>query len=88
MTATSNPIINRLTAQIAHHQRLSDRLHANGDAAARQHEWDITPTTGRLGFGGASTTTTGSPPAPRVTLPQRWPAISTSTVPAEGIPDV
>lgn len=53
MTATSNPIIGRQAAQIAQHQhRLSDRLHASEDAAARQHGWDITVTTGRLGFGG------------------------------------
>ena len=32
-------------------QYLSDRVHAAGDAAARQHGWTVTATTGRFGFG-------------------------------------
>lgn len=31
-------------------QRLSDRLHADGDAFARQQGWMITKASGRLGF--------------------------------------
>ncbi len=31
-------------------ERLSDRIHAGGDAIARSHGWEITRTTGRLGF--------------------------------------
>lgn len=73
MTATSNQIITRLAALIAQHQRrLSDRLHATGDAVARQHRWDITVTTGRLGFSGRAcrdhrfaTRAPGHPAGPR-----------------------
>ena len=51
VTATSNTFVTRLPALIALHQwRLSDRLNASGDAVARQYGWDITVTTGRLGF--------------------------------------
>jgi hypothetical protein len=32
-------------------ERLSDRIHAGGEAIARQHGWEITRDTGRLGFG-------------------------------------
>jgi hypothetical protein len=32
-------------------QRLSDRVHARGDAFAQQAGWTTTKTTGRLGFG-------------------------------------
>jgi hypothetical protein len=32
-------------------QRLSDRLHAKGDAYAQQAGWTTTTTTGRFGFG-------------------------------------
>ncbi|MGO8882748.1 MAG: hypothetical protein ACLQI7_03405 [Streptosporangiaceae bacterium] len=32
-------------------QRFSDRVHAGGDALAREHGWAITAATGRLGFG-------------------------------------
>jgi hypothetical protein len=32
-------------------ERLSDRIHAGGDAIARQHGWEITRATGRLGLG-------------------------------------
>jgi hypothetical protein len=32
-------------------ERLSDRLHAGGEAIARQHGWEITRATGRLGLG-------------------------------------
>ena len=31
---------------------MSDRLHADGDALARERGWTITTTTGRFGFGG------------------------------------
>ncbi len=42
----------RLAARIARLQRqLSDRVHADGDAFARQQGWEIAGTTGRLGFG-------------------------------------
>ena len=34
------------------HRHLPDRLHAGGDAIARQHGWTITPTAGRFGFAG------------------------------------
>ncbi len=33
-------------------QRLSDRVHAAGDDFARENGWQITPVTGRAGFGG------------------------------------
>jgi hypothetical protein len=33
-------------------QQLSDCLHADGDALARERGWTITTTTGRFGFGG------------------------------------
>jgi hypothetical protein len=43
---------NRLAGWIARLQRqLSDRLFAAEDAFAREHEWEITRTTGRFGFG-------------------------------------
>jgi hypothetical protein len=43
----------RLTAWIVRFQRrLSGRVHASGDAAARAHGWAVTPTVGRFGFGG------------------------------------
>jgi hypothetical protein len=46
-------VTGRISAWIARlQQQLSDRLHANGDALARQRGWTITTTTGRLGFGG------------------------------------
>jgi hypothetical protein len=32
-------------------ERLSDRIHAGGEAIARQQGWEITRTTGRLGLG-------------------------------------
>jgi hypothetical protein len=32
-------------------ERLSDRVHAHGDAFAEQTGWATTKTTGRLGFG-------------------------------------
>jgi hypothetical protein len=32
-------------------QELSDRVHAGGDTAARQHGWTVTATAGRFGFG-------------------------------------
>jgi hypothetical protein len=32
-------------------QELSNRVHAAGDAAARQHGWTVTATTGWFGFG-------------------------------------
>ena len=42
----------RLAVLIARFQRyLSDRVHASGDALAREDGWAITATTGRLGFG-------------------------------------
>jgi hypothetical protein len=46
-------VTGRVSAWIARLQReLSDRLHADGDALARERGWTITTTTGRLGFGG------------------------------------
>jgi len=45
--------VTRITAAIASWLRhLSDRVHQDGDALARQHAWIITATTGRFGFGG------------------------------------
>ncbi len=42
----------RLAVRVARLQRqLSDRVHAHGDAFAREHGWAITETSGRLGFG-------------------------------------
>ena len=35
-------------------QELSNRVHAAGDAAARQHGWTVTATTGWFGFGARS----------------------------------
>jgi hypothetical protein len=32
-------------------ERLSDRIHAGGEATARQNGWEITRATGRLGLG-------------------------------------
>jgi hypothetical protein len=46
-------VTRRVSAWIARRQReLSDRLHVDGDALARERGWTITTTTGRLGFGG------------------------------------
>ena len=46
-------VTGRVSAWIARLQRqLSDRIHADGDALAREHGWTVTTTTGRLGFGG------------------------------------
>jgi hypothetical protein len=43
----------RVSAWIARRQQqLSDHLHADGDAVARECGWTITTTTGRFGFGG------------------------------------
>ena len=48
-------IAKRISAWVRHRQReLSDRVHSAGDAAARQHGWAITKSTGRLGFGARS----------------------------------
>ncbi len=45
----------RIFAWVGHRQQeLSDRVHAAGDAAARQYGWAITKNTGRLGFGARS----------------------------------
>ena len=53
MTTTSRAVVARLSAAIARwQQRLSRRVHAAGDAAAREHGWTITETRGRLGFSG------------------------------------
>ena len=42
----------RLAARMVRLQRqLSDRVHAGGDAFARQQGWEIAGATGRLGFG-------------------------------------
>ena len=47
-----HPVIAHLAGLIARwQQRLSGRVHAAGDAAARRHGWTITETRGRLGFG-------------------------------------
>jgi hypothetical protein len=46
----------RISGWVGRRQRdLSDRVHAAGDAVARQHGWTVTATTGRFGFGCAST---------------------------------
>jgi hypothetical protein len=45
-------IVTRISTWVGRRQReLSDRVHAAGDAAARQHGWTVTSTTGRFGFG-------------------------------------
>jgi hypothetical protein len=45
-------LLRRLAAWAARPlERLSDRIHAGGEAVARQHGWEITRTTGRLGLG-------------------------------------
>lgn len=42
----------RISGWVGRRQRdLSDRVHAAGDAVARQHGWTVTATTGRFGFG-------------------------------------
>jgi hypothetical protein len=57
MTQTTAPrhagsVHRRLAGWIARlQQQLSSRLFADSDAFARQHDWTITRTTGRLGFG-------------------------------------
>jgi hypothetical protein len=46
-------VVRRVSAWIGRlQQQLSDRLHADGDALARERGWTVTTTTGRLGFGG------------------------------------
>jgi hypothetical protein len=58
MTEISTPqcvggVVGRLAGRIAQLQRqLSNRIHADGDAFAREHGWSIAATAGRLGFGG------------------------------------
>jgi hypothetical protein len=48
-------ILARMPAWIGRRQReLSDRVHAAGDECARQHGWQVTKSTGRLGFGARS----------------------------------
>jgi hypothetical protein len=48
-------ILAQMPAWIGRRQReLSDPVYAAGDAAARQHGWTVTATTGRFGFGGRS----------------------------------
>jgi hypothetical protein len=43
----------RLLAWVRRWQRrLSDHVHATGDSLTRQHGWQVTPVTGRAGFGG------------------------------------
>jgi len=45
-------IATRISAWVGRRQReLSDRVHAAGDAAARQHGWTVAATTARFGFG-------------------------------------
>ena len=56
ITETAAPrrtgILNRMPTWIGRRQReLSDRVHAAGDERARQHGWQVTKSTGRLGFG-------------------------------------
>jgi hypothetical protein len=42
----------RISGWVGRRQRdVSDRVHAAGDAVARQHGWTVTATTGRFGFG-------------------------------------
>jgi hypothetical protein len=44
--------LRRLAERIARMQRrLSDRVHADGDAFAAEHGWTVTTATGRFGFG-------------------------------------
>jgi len=46
-------VFSRLAARIGRRQReLSDRVHANRDAFARDAGWCVVPVTGRFGFGG------------------------------------
>ena len=48
-------ISKRISTWVRRRQReLSDRIHAAGDAAARQHGWAITKSSGALGFGARS----------------------------------
>jgi hypothetical protein len=48
-------IVTRISKWVGRRQReLSDRVHAAGDAAARQHGWTVTATTGWFGFGARS----------------------------------
>jgi hypothetical protein len=45
-------LLSRLAGWVARPlERLSDRIHAGGEATARQHGWEITRTAGRLGLG-------------------------------------
>jgi hypothetical protein len=45
-------LLSRLATRAARPlEQLSDRIHAGGDATARQNGWEITRTSGRLGFG-------------------------------------
>ncbi len=61
-------ITTRMSAWIGRHQRqLSDQIHADGDELAHQHGWEITKTTGRLGFG------TRSYPGPALRRPPSAP---------------
>jgi hypothetical protein len=48
----SRRILSRLATWTARTlERLSDRIHAGGDATARENGWEITRATGRFGFG-------------------------------------
>jgi hypothetical protein len=45
-------LLSRLAAWAARPlERLSDRIHAGGEAIAREHGWEITRDTGRFGLG-------------------------------------
>jgi hypothetical protein len=72
-------IAKRISAWVRHRQReLSDRLHAAGDAAARQHGWAIIKSTGRLGFGARSYRDPRfNKPAPATSLREQDVAMST-----------
>lgn len=53
-TATPAPggVIARLSARISHRQQQAlDRVHAAGDARAREHSWTITTRPGALSLG-------------------------------------
>jgi len=50
---TAGTVFSRVAARIGMRpQELPDRVHADGDAFARDAGWSVVPVTGLLGFGG------------------------------------